>query len=145
MLDTLIQGGSLIDPVAGTLIPSNIGISGGRVAYVGSGSPEAGHVIDAGGLYVSPGFIDTHMHDEELDDPNTIQQALVRQGVTTAIAGNCGTGPLMERYQPARGSPWLKLAYQTGHTALREAVGIHDVYRPATGDEMARMRGLLAT
>ncbi|MBN2874675.1 MAG: amidohydrolase family protein, partial [Spirochaetales bacterium] len=53
--------------------------------------------------------------------------------------------PLMERYQPARGSPWLKLAYQTGHTALREAVGIHDVYRPATGDEMARMRGLLAT
>jgi len=142
-LDTLIRGGELVDPVAGTLERADVGIADGRVAYVGPDAPEAARVIDATGLYVSPGFIDTHMHDEELDDAYTIQRALLLQGVTTAIAGNCGSGPLMDDYKPKRRAPMLKLAYQTGHTVLRKAVGIDDIYRPATADETARMKALL--
>lgn len=143
-LDYLIRGGSVADPVAGTLTRSNLGIEGGRVAYVGAEEPAAARAIDAEGLVVSPGFIDTHMHDEELDDEYTIQRALLLQGVTTAVAGNCGSGPLMADYEPKRSRPLVKLGYQTGHTALRTAVGIDDVYRPATEAEIARMRELLA-
>ncbi|MBU0926550.1 MAG: amidohydrolase family protein [Spirochaetes bacterium] len=142
-LDTLIAGGSIVDPIAGTLLKANVGFAGGRVAYLGREAPEAARVVDAAGLFVSPGFVDTHMHDEELDDLYTIQRALLLQGVTTAIAGNCGSGPLMEAYKPKRQAPMLKLAYQTGHTALRKAVGIDDAYRPATAAEIARMQGLL--
>jgi len=143
-LDYLIRGGSVADPVAGTLTPSNLGIEGGLVASIGADEPAAARVIEAEGLIVSPGFIDTHMHDEELGDEYTIQRSLLLQGVTTAIAGNCGSGPLMAAYEPRRKRPLVKLGYQTGHTALRAAVGIDDVYRPATEAEIARMRGLLA-
>jgi N-acyl-D-amino-acid deacylase len=142
-LDLLIEGGTLIDPVEGTESPANVGMAGKRVAYIGAESPEASRVIDASGLYVSPGFVDTHMHDEELDEPDAIEKALLAQGVTTAMAGNCGLGPLIDAYAPKRRSPWLKLGYLTGHLELRRVVGIEDIYRPASAAETERMREIL--
>ena len=144
-LDLLVSGGTLVDPVVGSAAPANLGIAGGRVAYIGPESPEASRVLDVEGLLVSPGFVDTHMHDEELDDPEPIQRALLLQGVTTAIAGQCGLGPSIDSYAPKRGSPRLKLGYMTGHLALREMVGIEDVYKPANPAETARMREILAS
>ncbi|NLJ47297.1 MAG: amidohydrolase family protein, partial [Treponema sp.] len=141
-LDILIRGGTALDPAAGTERRANVGVEAGRIAYLGPDSPAAGRVIDAAGLLVSPGFIDTHMHDEELDDPGTIQKALLRQGVTTALAGNCGSGPGMGRVKEKRKSPWINLGYLSGHTALREAVGTSDVYQPATEAEISRMEEL---
>ncbi|HRY79755.1 MAG TPA: amidohydrolase family protein [Spirochaetia bacterium] len=142
-LDILVRGGTALDPAAGTERALNVGIEGGRIAFLGPEAPSAARVIDAAGLLVSPGFIDTHMHDEELEDPDTIQLALLRQGVTTAIAGNCGSGPLLRDIRAARPAPWLNLGYQTGHRYLRREVGIDDEYRPATEAEIARMEALL--
>ncbi len=142
-LDLLIRDGILLDPAKGTQERQNLGIKDGRVAYIGKEEPVAGRVLEAFDLMISPGFVDTHMHDEELDDPGTIQQALLRQGVTTALAGNCGSGPLLERVKEKRKAPWLNLGYLSGHTALREEVGISDVYVPATENEVARMEKLL--
>ncbi len=142
-LDLLVKGGTLIDPVQGSESPANLGIAGKRVAYLGAESPDARRVIDVSGLYVAPGFIDTHMHDEELDEPDVIEKALLAQGVTTALAGNCGLGPLIDAYAPKRRSPWLKLGYLTGHLALRKVVGIEDLYRPADTSETERMREIL--
>lgn len=142
-MDILIRGGTVVDPVAGTTIVENLGITRGTIVYLGQDSPEAGRTLDAQGMMVSPGFIDSHMHDEELDDPDTIQQALLRQGVTTALAGNCGSGPLLSDVRPHRLRPWLNLAYLTGHRMLRQAVGIDDVYRPANDEEIAGMVRLL--
>jgi N-acyl-D-amino-acid deacylase len=87
--------------------------------------------------------VDTHMHDEELSDPDTTQQALLRQGVTTAIAGNCGSGPLLKDIRAKRASPWLNLSYLTGHRILRETVGLKDVYKPANPAQIAEMETLL--
>lgn len=142
-LDLLIRDGTLIDPVKGTEERLNLGISGDKIAFIGKDEPGAKRVLEAFDLLVSPGFIDTHMHDEELDDPGTIQKALLRQGVTTALAGNCGSGPGMGRVKEKRKSPWINLGYLSGHTALREAVGISDVYQPATEAEISRMEELL--
>ena len=142
-LDLMIRDGVLVDPVKGTQERLNLGILGDKVAFIGHEEPAAKRVLEAFGLLVSPGFVDTHMHDEELDDPGTIQKALLRQGVTTALAGNCGSGPGMVRVKEKRKSPWINLGYLSGHTALREAVGISDVYQPATEAEIARMEELL--
>jgi N-acyl-D-aspartate/D-glutamate deacylase len=71
---------------------------------------EAKEKIDASGSYVSPGFIDSHMHDEEKEDGGIIEKALLRQGVTTAIAGNCGSGPLGAKYCHSERSPGSTLA-----------------------------------
>jgi len=138
-LDLLIRNGILLDPVNRSEKRLNLGVRQSTIAYIGEEAPAAKRLIDAEGLMVSPGFVDTHMHDEELEDPGTIQQALLRQGVTTALAGNCGSGPRLERVMEKRSSPWLNLGYLTGHRALREDAGIWDVYRAATEAEIERM------
>ncbi len=143
-LDLLLEGGTLLFPGESREEKLNIGLTRGRIAFLGAGNPEARRVIDVSGLMVSPGFIDTHMHDEELDDPDTTQQALLRQGVTTAIAGNCGSGPLQETILPTRKNPWIKLGYLTGHRGLRLHLGIDDDYRAATEAEIDAMKKLLA-
>ncbi len=71
---------------------------GDRIAEVGDlGSAGAGRVIDATGLAVTPGFIDTHTHSDMaafLDEEHLdLKTATVRQGVTTEVCGNCGSTP----------------------------------------------------
>jgi|SRR6056297_30653 len=143
--DLLIRGASIIDPRKGENQKKNIAVREGKVVSTGDRCPEADRVIEAEGCMLSPGFIDTHMHDEDIDDPDTTQKALLRQGVTTCIAGNCGVGPLQDRIRPSRSDPWLNIGYLTGHTALRQEVGITDKerYRPANSQETAKMKDLL--
>lgn len=146
--DLLVTGGIVIDPSDKTEKRMNLAVKDGVIIWIGEGIPgEAERVLDVDGCMICPGFIDTHMHDEEIDDPDTTQMALLRQGVTTCIAGNCGAGPLQEKIRPSRAKPWLNIGYMTGHTALREEVGIaeKDRYRPATVKEIARMKDLLVS
>lgn len=121
----------------------NIAVAQGKIVGLCADEPEAESVIDATELYVSPGFVDIHMHDEEVDDGDTVEQALLRQGVTTAIGGNCGSGLLEKDIAPFRKHPWLNLGYLTGHTALREAVGAKNIYIPASPEQITQMRVLL--
>jgi len=143
--DLVIRNASLIDPERKEITESSLGIKDGAVVEIGDQVVEGRKVISAEGLYVSPGFIDSHMHDEEVADPHTTQKALLRQGVTTGIAGNCGSGPLQEKIAPSRKTPWINIGYLTGHRALREEVGLpeEERYRPASDSEIEKMKGLL--
>ncbi len=146
--DLHIKGGTLIDPekLKDTPQRADVLIQGDRIEKIcpGGCDEKAARVFDASGLYVSPGFIDTHVHDEEVEDPNTNTQALLRQGVTTAIAGQCGAGPLQKDILPSRAHPWLNLAYLSGHSQLRKNVGINDEYVAATPEQTQEMQKLLA-
>lgn len=92
MLDILITSGKYPDFDKNQLIKANIGIQDGKIAYIGDDEPEAKSIIDASGRVVSPGFIDIHMHEENAaeGDKWVIAEMMVRQGVTTAVGGNCG-------------------------------------------------------
>ncbi|PNU03345.1 dihydroorotase [Novosphingobium guangzhouense] len=61
--DLLIANGTIVDPVSGTA-PGDIAIADGRIAArLASGSGAAAReTIDASGLHVFPGLIDTHVH-----------------------------------------------------------------------------------
>lgn len=142
-LDLLIHSGTVVDPASRELKHAHVGIKNGRIAFIGEEKPRASQTLDAFGLFVSPGFVDSHIHDEDLSDPHTVQKALLRQGVTTALAGNCGLGPLLDEILPTRKHPWIGLAYLTGHTYLREKVGLRDPYRPANAGEILQMQALL--
>lgn len=93
-IDILIRGGKVYDGTGGDPFIADIGIAGGRIAFV-SRSPErcegpAEKTIEARGLSVSPGFIDAHAHSEFTLLADNRAGGKILQGVTTEINGNCG-------------------------------------------------------
>ena len=90
--DLIIRNGKVIDGTGNPHFNADIGIRGGEIDAISRGGQmvEADRVLDVSGMIVSPGFIDTHSHDEAyiLIDPQCSQKVL--QGVTTDVIGNCG-------------------------------------------------------
>ncbi len=62
--DILIKGGHLIDPKNGIDKKMDVAIKGDKIAKVSADIPEnsANKIINAEGMYISPGFIDMHAH-----------------------------------------------------------------------------------
>lgn len=91
ILNALCVDGSGTDP-----FKTNIVIQDKFISYIGTNIPKADNIIDADGLIVSPGFIDTHSHSEFTLAADSRAQGKVSQGVTTEINGNCGisAGPI---------------------------------------------------
>lgn len=91
MYDTLIVGGTIVDGSGDDGFRGDLAVKDGQIVAVGDlvDQPTV-RLIDAAGLVVSPGFIDSHCHSELslLADPTA--QSKLRQGVTTEILGNCG-------------------------------------------------------
>lgn len=89
---TIIRNGRWFDGSGAPSAVRNIGIADGRIAAVtreeldDTGCPE---VIDAGGKWVLPGFVDIHTHYdvEVLGGPGLAES--VRHGVTTVLIGSC--------------------------------------------------------
>ncbi|MCG2709546.1 MAG: D-aminoacylase [Thermodesulfovibrionales bacterium] len=93
-IDLLIKNGTVFDGTGAEPFEADIGVAGDKIAFVIQNSKfkiqNPKKVIDAKGLAVSPGFIDTHAHSEFtlLADPRAEGKLL--QGITTEINGNCG-------------------------------------------------------
>jgi N-acyl-D-amino-acid deacylase len=165
--DLIIRDALLIDGGGKPGVCGDLAITDDRIVALGDLSQwKPAREIAANGLALSPGFIDTHTHDDRalLSDP--LMACKVSQGVTTVITGNCGISlaPLtLDRYPPppldliARepsqlfptfdqyltaldaDPPALNAACQVGHSTLR--IGALDrLDRPATTAEIAVMR-----
>ncbi|SHE77388.1 dihydroorotase [Fodinibius roseus] len=70
--DLLLKGGHVIDPKNNIDEPMDVGISDGKIVEVSASlSPaEAETVVDASGLYVTPGLIDLHGHHYHGTEPD---------------------------------------------------------------------------
>jgi len=145
--DIIIRGGEVLFPEAGKSEKKDIVVKDGKISAISRAgeipTEEAVKNIDARGLMVSPGFIDIHMHNEEKEDPYTIEKCLLLQGVTTALAGNCGSGLLLDEFLSIIKRPYINMAFLTGHRCLREAVGVKSVYQKTTPQEISKMCSLL--
>lgn len=90
----LIAGGTVVTPQSRR--PANIGVRDGVISYVGPDRPAATTVVDAGGLLVLPGGVDTHVHlmdpgSTEREDFPTGTSAAAASGVTTIIEHSHGS------------------------------------------------------
>jgi len=90
--DILIKNGTVADGLSDRLFKADLGIVGEQVQAMGDlPGAKAKLVIDATGRTVSPGFIDIHCHTEAVQLLlNPKGESMIRQGVTTEVAGNCG-------------------------------------------------------
>ncbi len=98
--DLIIGGGLVVDGSGGEPFLGDVVVDGGRITAIdraeatGAIPPQrsAGRFVDAAGLLVTPGFIDTHSH---LDAAATWEHRMVPNsghGITTTVMGNCGVG-----------------------------------------------------
>lgn len=91
--DLIVTGGTLINVYSGEVLDGmEISVLDGRICYVG---PSAAHtrgetteMLDARGLFVSPGFIDAHTHIGYYCRPYEYLQAYLPHG-TTALMASC--------------------------------------------------------
>lgn len=144
---TLIVNANVLD---GTGAPSRkvaVRLDAGRIVEVGDLKPRAGEtVIDAQGMTLAPGFIDTHSHadDELFDHPDAL--AAVSQGITTIVVGQDGGSPFpLKKFfsRLKRKPPAVNVASYSGHGTLRDQVMKEDFRRQATPGEVRKMEGLL--
>ncbi len=94
MLDLIIKNGTVIDGSGTEPYVSSIGIKDGvivKIAHNADALGEARTVINADGLTVTPGFIDSHSHSDNavISHPDQIEKC--EQGITTSIGGQCGS------------------------------------------------------
>lgn len=75
------------------IVTKNVFIEGDKVVEISERKPEKEDIIDAKGLYVSPGFIDIHTHgrggyqvmDSTFESLNAISKASLQTGVTSFL------------------------------------------------------------
>lgn len=85
LADTVIKNGKIIDVFNGEIIDGDIAIVEGYI--VGIGNFEGKNVVDANGRYVSPTFIDGHVHIESsMVTPTEFAKVSLLHGVTTVVA-----------------------------------------------------------
>ena len=157
--DLLIQGGRVLDGTGNPWFRADVGVRDGRIVAVGMlEGATAERVVDATGRYVSPGFIDIHSH---ADDGNaraggaTIRTDqverkaapnVVSQGVTTVVVNHDGRSPWPIRDQRSileRQGVGPNVMLMVGHGTVRREVMGDDFQRPATNEEVERMRSLV--
>jgi len=143
--DVAIVEGHVVDGSGGPPRRADVGIAGGRITAIrSSGRMEAHEVIDARGLVVAPGFVDVHTHADNLTAYPRAEH-FVRMGVTTIVAGNCGSSAVDVAgllADVSRAGASVNFATLIGHNAVRsEVMGAGDRV-PSIG-EMARMRSLV--
>ncbi|HEY6448579.1 MAG TPA: D-aminoacylase [Acidobacteriaceae bacterium] len=168
--DTLIRNAQIADGTGAEAERADLALREDRILAVGTGlAVRAAAVIEAEGLCLAPGFIDSHTHDDlsVIADPRALPK--VSQGVTTVITGNCGISaapvtlrgelpdpmnllgdapefryPIFADYVAVirEAQPAVNVAALVGHTALRNN-HMDRLDRAARDEEVAAMRAQL--
>ncbi len=155
--DVVIRGGLVLDGSGSPPFRADVGIRNGRIAAVGElPAAEARTVVDAAGRLVTPGFVDIHSHADDnvrrrptLRDPDVRRKAapnLVTQGITTVVVNHDGRSPwpiAEQRRVLEEEGTGPNVVLLVGHGEVRRQVMGQDAERPATPQEVLRMRTLV--
>ena len=137
MEDLIIRNAKVLDGTGTAAIDADVSISGGRISEVGSNAP-AKREIDAKGLHLSPGFIDTHSHDDGAFFRHPGMAFKLAQGVTSVVTGNCGFSaiPADPSVDSARASGGILAGVESGFTDLNGYFQAVTALNPAINNMM---------
>jgi dihydroorotase len=125
--DLIVRNGTTITP-AGT-VRVDVAVSQGRIAAIGDlAAADAGEVLEAGGLHVLPGVIDTQVHFREpglehKEDLASGTAAAALGGVTAVFEmpntrpSTLGAADLADKLSRAHGRAWVDHAFFIGAAA----------------------------
>lgn len=116
--DLVIEGGRVIDPETGLDAVRNVGIRDGKVVRVSSEPLSGQRLIHAGGLVVTPGFIDLHQHGQDIAS----QRVKALDGVTSALELEIGAPDVAQFLKSKEGHSLINYGTSASHVAARAAV-----------------------
>lgn len=90
MLDLRIDNATIYDGSGTAASSGSVGVKDGRIREVGRFEGEARECVDASGLALMPGIIDTHTHYDAQITWDPYANPSPALGVTTLVMGNCG-------------------------------------------------------
>ena len=144
-VDLLIINARIVDGTGAPARPGAIAISNGKIVGVGvAPTTPARERLDVQGQVVAPGFIDVHTHADDIAQrPDATN--FIRMGVTTIVAGNCGSsaleiGAALQAIEDA--GPAVNVATLVGHNTVRSAV-MGRAQRAPSVDELQKMKALV--
>jgi len=166
----ILRGGMVVDGTGTRAFKGDVALGHGRILAVGDlGKMQADIVHDISGLYIAPGFIDVHTHDDLACLATPDMTPKISQGVTSVIVGNCGISAVPLTFQDgpsepfnllggsdefrfpkfaayadalAAQSPRVNVGVLIGHSSLRVTV-MEDLDRPANNTELGKMSQIL--
>jgi allantoinase len=137
-VDLIVRGGTLVLPEG--LSKGDIAVSGGRIAAIGRELGDtAAEVVDATGLHVIAGIIDSHVH---FNEPGRTEWEGIETG-SNALAAGGGTAffdmPL-NSLPPVTNAASLALKRAAAERSSRTDFGIWGGLIPGNADELEAMR-----
>ena len=146
--DLLIKNGEMIDGTGVPPVQADVLVNGDTIVFVGKVDTTkitAGQTMDASGMVVTPGFIDTHAHGDPLETPAF--ENFLAMGVTTIFLGKDGGSPAVEdigtwMQQVADTIPGVNIGMFVGHGTLRMMTKVNYHQRP-TEEMLQKMGDLL--
>ncbi|HUP85171.1 MAG TPA: D-aminoacylase [Acidimicrobiales bacterium] len=166
--DLVIRNVRIVDGTGGPATDGDVAVEGGRITEVGTVTSAAANTteLNGNGRVLSPGFVDTHTHDDGALLAYPGLEFKVAQGCTSLVVGNCGFSAVpnrpgqqssdgllgklggdwtgVEGYRQAvhARKPAANAITLIGHNTMRQAV-LGNEKRDPTPEELATMRGFV--
>ena len=135
----LIRDGHLIEPSAGIDERRDILIEDGRVAAIEPRVEAAdAEVVDAGGCFAAPGFLDIHVH---LREPGIEHAETIETGAKAAAAGGFTSVCCMPNTIPVNDSPTVTsfIVERARHSAIVNVFPIGAITKGSKGEQLAEI------
>ena len=137
----LIKNGLVFDTEAKTTAVKDVFVEDGIIKTVSENiTDEADKIINADGLWVTPGFIDLHTH---LREPGLTHKETIITGAASAAKGGFTTICAMPNTKPViHNADVVNYIKEKAKTAVSNVLPIGAITVDQTGDELADFKGM---
>ncbi len=133
--DLVVRGGTVV--TSSDVFRADVGVVGGTIAAIGR-DLRGGREIDAGGLLVLPGGVDTHCHIEQLQKGGGADEEGWVSGSTACLAGGTTTVVTFSTQFKGAGIAGPLADYRRRAGAAMVDYGFHQIITDATDDVIWR-------